>query len=167
MGAIQVLRNAFFPENWTPPTPICDMIIHRLALHQKAGRHTHTHAHSSQVALIASNFKIIVTDRIKAPHFACSSPSPFPSGAAFMRTSPLPSGGERTYVPRYLCSPVPMLPGTPVPMFPEPMFPGTYVPRYLYSPNLCSPVPSAGLRSVEAPGQQCYRKVVNVMSIST
>ena len=35
---------------------------------------------------------------------------------------------ERTYVPRYLCS--------PVPMFPEPMFPGTYVPRYL-----CSPVP--------------------------
>ena len=26
---------------------------------------------------------------------------------------------------------------------------------------------SAGLRSVEAPGQQCYRKVVNVMSIST
>ena len=32
------------------------------------------------------------------------------------------------YVPRYLCS--------PVPMFPEPMFPGTYVPRYL-----CSPVP--------------------------
>ena len=36
--------------------------------------------------------------------------------------------GERTYVPRYLCS--------PVPMFPEPMFPGNYVPRYL-----CSPVP--------------------------
>ena len=36
--------------------------------------------------------------------------------------------GERTYVSRYLCS--------PVPMFPEPMFPGTYVPRYL-----CSPVP--------------------------
>ena len=35
---------------------------------------------------------------------------------------------ERTYVSRYLCS--------PVPMFPEPMFPGTYVPRYL-----CSPVP--------------------------
>ena len=32
------------------------------------------------------------------------------------------------YVPQYLCS--------PVPMFPEPMFPGTYVPRYL-----CSPVP--------------------------
>ena len=26
---------------------------------------------------------------------------------------------------------------------------------------------SAGLRSVEAPGQQCYRKVVDVMSIST
>ena len=58
------------------------------------------------------------------------------------------------YVPRYLCSPVPMFPepmfpGTyvprylcsPVPMFPEPMFPGTYVPRYLCSPNLCSPVP--------------------------
>ena len=38
-----------------------------------------------------------------------------------------------TYVPRYLCS--------PVPMFPEPMFPGIYVPRYLCSPNLCSPVP--------------------------
>ena len=46
---------------------------------------------------------------------------------------------ERTYVPRYLCSPVPMFPGTyvprylcsPVPMFPEPMFPGTYVPRFL------------------------------------
>ena len=35
---------------------------------------------------------------------------------------------ERTYLPRYLSS--------PVPMFPEPMFPGTYVPRYL-----CSPVP--------------------------
>ena len=35
---------------------------------------------------------------------------------------------ERTYVSRYLCS--------PVTMFPEPMFPGTYVPRYL-----CSPVP--------------------------
>ena len=33
---------------------------------------------------------------------------------------------ERTYVPRYLCS--------PVPMFPEPMFPGTYVPQYLCSP---------------------------------
>ena len=26
---------------------------------------------------------------------------------------------------------------------------------------------SAGLRSVEAPGQKCYRKVVDVMSIST
>ena len=37
------------------------------------------------------------------------------------------------YVPLYLCS--------PVPMFPEPMFPGTYVPRYRCSPNLCSPVP--------------------------
>ena len=36
--------------------------------------------------------------------------------------------GGQHYVPRYLCS--------PVPMFPEPMFPGTYVPRYL-----CSPVP--------------------------
>ena len=35
---------------------------------------------------------------------------------------------ESTYVSRYLCS--------PVPMFPEPMFPGAYVPRYL-----CSPVP--------------------------
>ena len=33
-----------------------------------------------------------------------------------------------TYVPRYLCS--------PVPMFPEPMFPSAYVPRYL-----CFPVP--------------------------
>ena len=30
------------------------------------------------------------------------------------------------YVPRFLCS--------PVPMFPEPMFPGTYVPRYRCSP---------------------------------
>ena len=37
------------------------------------------------------------------------------------------------YVPLYLCS--------PVPMFPEPMFPGTYVPRYRCSQNLCSPVP--------------------------
>ena len=36
--------------------------------------------------------------------------------------------GGQHYVPRYLCS--------PVPMFPEPMFPGTYVPRFL-----CSPVP--------------------------
>ena len=49
----------------------------------------------------------------------------------------------RTYVPRYLCSPVPMFPVTdvprtyvprylcsPVPMFPEPMFPGTYVPWF-------------------------------------
>ena len=35
---------------------------------------------------------------------------------------------ERTYVSRYLCS--------PVPMFPEPIFPGAYVLRYL-----CSPVP--------------------------
>ena len=46
---------------------------------------------------------------------------------------------ERTYVPRYLCSPVPMFPGTYVPRYlcsPVPMFPGTYVPRYL-----CSPVP--------------------------
>ena len=33
------------------------------------------------------------------------------------------------------------------------------------SPNVISP--SAGLMSVEAPGQQCYRKVANVMSIST
>ena len=41
---------------------------------------------------------------------------------------PIPSSRERTYVPRYLCS--------PVPMFPESMFPGAYVPRYL-----CSPVP--------------------------
>ena len=49
----------------------------------------------------------------------------------------------------YLCSPVPMLPGTYVPRTyvprylcsPVPMFPGTYVPRYLCSPNLCSPVP--------------------------
>ena len=37
-------------------------------------------------------------------------------------------GRECTYVSRYLCS--------PVPMFPEHMFPGAYVPRYL-----CSPVP--------------------------
>ena len=37
------------------------------------------------------------------------------------------NGGQH-YVPRFLCS--------HVPMFPEPMFPGTYVPRYL-----CSPVP--------------------------
>ena len=62
--------------------------------------------------------------------------------------------GGQHYVPRYLCSPVPMFPepmfpGTyvprylcsPVPMFPEPMLPGTYVPQYLCSPNLCSPVP--------------------------
>ena len=62
--------------------------------------------------------------------------------------------GERTYVSRYLCSPVPMFPGayvpryrcspnlcSPVPMFPEPMFPGAYVPRYRCSPNLCSLVP--------------------------
>ena len=60
-----------------------------------------------------------------------------------------PLGRERTYVSRYLCSPVPMFPEpmfpgayvprylcSPVPMFPEPMFPGAYVPRYL-----CSPVP--------------------------
>ena len=39
-----------------------------------------------------------------------------------------PFARERTYVSRYLCS--------PVPMFPEPVFPGAYVPRYL-----CSPVP--------------------------
>ena len=60
-----------------------------------------------------------------------------------------PLGRERTYVSRYLCSPVPMFPEpmfpgayvprylcSPVPMFPEPMFPGAYVPRYR-----CSPVP--------------------------
>ena len=44
----------------------------------------------------------------------------------------------------YLCSPVPMFPGTDVPRYlcsPVPMFPGTYVPRYRCSPNLCSPVP--------------------------
>ena len=54
------------------------------------------------------------------------------------------------YVPRYLCSPVPMFPdpmfpGTDVPRYlcsPVPMFPGTYVPRYRCSPNLCSPVPT-------------------------
>ena len=34
--------------------------------------------------------------------------------------------GGQHYVPRFLCS--------PVPMFPEPMFPGTYVPRYRCSP---------------------------------
>ena len=44
------------------------------------------------------------------------------------------------YVPRYICSPVPIFPGTYVPRYlysPVPMFPGTYVPRYL-----CSPVPT-------------------------
>ena len=47
----------------------------------------------------------------------------------FLDTStPPPPRRERDYVSRYLCS--------PVPMFPEPMFPGAYVPRYL-----CSPVP--------------------------
>ena len=68
--------------------------------------------------------------------------------------SPRSSRWGQHYVPRYLCSPVPMFPdpmfpGTdvprylcsPVPMFPKPMFPGTYVPRYRCSPNLCSPVP--------------------------
>ena len=68
---------------------------------------------------------------------------------------PCHCGRGQHYVPRYLCSPVPMFPepmfpGTyvpryrcsPVPMFPEPMFPGTYVPRYLCSPNLCSPLPT-------------------------
>ena len=63
-----------------------------------------------------------------------------------------------TYVPRYLCSPVPMLPGTyvprtyvprylcsPVPMFPEPMFPstymfpGTYVPRFAVNDSSTPP----------------------------
>ena len=42
----------------------------------------------------------------------------------------------------YLCSPVPMFPGTHAPRYlcsPVPMLPGTYVPRYLCSPNLCSP----------------------------
>ena len=48
--------------------------------------------------------------------------------SALLNTRPLLAKGERTYVSRYLCS--------PVPMFPEPMFPGAYVPRYL-----CSPVP--------------------------
>ena len=62
---------------------------------------------------------------------------------------------ECSYAPRYLCSPVPMFPGTYVPRYlysPVPMFPVTYVPRYLCSPvpmfpgtdvprYLCSPVP--------------------------
>ena len=56
--------------------------------------------------------------------------------------------GERTYVPRYLCSAVPMFRGTyvprylcsPVPMFPEPMFPGTYVPRTYVPQYICSPI---------------------------
>ena len=39
--------------------------------------------------------------------------------------------GERTYVPRYRCS--------TVPMFPEPMFPGTYVPRTCVPRDRCSP----------------------------
>ena len=64
-----------------------------------------------------------------------------------------------SYVPRVLCSPAPMFPGSDVPpsyvpqylcspalVNPCPMFPGTYVPpsyvpRYLCSPYLCSPVP--------------------------
>ena len=37
-----------------------------------------------------------------------------------------------TYVPRYLCS--------PVPMFLEPKFPGTYVPRTYVPRYLCSPI---------------------------
>ena len=45
----------------------------------------------------------------------------------FLDTSTPPPRQERN-VSRYLCS--------PVPMFPEPMFPGAYVPR-----DLCSPVP--------------------------
>ena len=56
---------------------------------------------------------------------------------------------ERTYVPRYLYSPVPMLPGTYVPRYlcspnlcsPVPMFHGTYVPRTYVPQYLCSPVP--------------------------
>ena len=40
--------------------------------------------------------------------------------------------GGQHYVPRYLCS--------PVPMFPEPMFPGTYVPRSYVPRYLCSPI---------------------------
>ena len=61
----------------------------------------------------------------------------------------LPSQWGQHYVPRYLCSPVPMFPepmfpGTDVPRYlcsPVPMFHKTYVPRYRCSPNLCSPVP--------------------------
>ena len=60
--------------------------------------------------------------------------------------------GERTYVPRYLCSAVPMFRGTyvprylcspnlcsPVPMFPEPMFPSTYVPRFAVNDSSTPP----------------------------
>ena len=49
-----------------------------------------------------------------------------------------------TYVSRYLCSSVPMFPGTYVPRylcFPLPMFPGTYVARTYVPRYLCSPVP--------------------------
>ena len=41
---------------------------------------------------------------------------------------------ERTYVPRVLCSPGPMFPGSHVPRVlcsPGPMFPGSHVPRVL------------------------------------
>ena len=59
-----------------------------------------------------------------------------------------------SYVPRVLCSPAPMFPGSDVPpsyvpqylcspalMNPRPMFPGTYVPPSYVPRYLCSPVP--------------------------
>ena len=70
------------------------------------------------------------SDRRGAPCSAGSEWTPHAILASYNCHTPT---RERTYVPRYLCSPVPMLPGTYVPR--------TYVPRYLCSPNLCSPVP--------------------------
>ena len=71
------------------------------------------------------------------------------------------------YVPRYLCS--------PVPMFPEPMFPGTDVPRYLCSPvpmfhetyvprYLCSPVPM--FPGPMFPGTYVPRFTANVLNFA-
>ena len=67
------------------------------------------------------------------------------SGAYLCSLVPMFPG---TYVPWYLCSLVPMFPGTyvprylcsPVTRFPEPMFPGTYVPRTYVPRYLCSPI---------------------------
>ena len=42
----------------------------------------------------------------------------------------------RTYVPRYLCSPVPMF---PEPMFPVPIFPGTDVTRFAVNDSSTPP----------------------------